>query len=946
MFLGLGISAGVIDKNLREEAVMRLRKSVLITFLVLALGLSASAQIIQTGTMTGSVKDKDRGPLPGVSVTIKSPNLMAAQLSKLTNEKGDFRFSVLPPGLYSVTFTMSGFKTFIREGVQISVGQTVTLNETLEMSSLQETVTVRGEAPVVDVKTATMTSSYSKEFLEQVPTQRIRIGNYFALIPGASNDTYHGSTPGDQAFMVDGVNISDPLSGAILASWGFDIMEELSVDTGALRAEFGNVRGAVINAITKSGGNEFSGLASFYFRNKSFQADNTQGTPLAGRYVGFRFEDDLSFQFGGPVVKNKLWFFTAGQYFWYEQYVAGFPYNKPNNVPTDFQRNYVPYIKLSWQLDASNKLVFSYNYKNFHAGQISASQYYTEDTTGIQNNPDDTFNFQWTKTFSGNFFMDVKMGYVTHILRQYGKHDTIQIYDSVTRLYSGNFLWDDNSQRPRLQFTSNATYFVDNWLGSHEFKTGFDAMYAWYRTIDTYYKDPITGLGGQIVLSNGVPSYLAHNEDFDRKNNMLFIGGFVQDSWHPIPRLSLNIGVRYDHQEGIVPVQGQNRAPVVYGGVTYDPRVTKMFKPMIWDTLSPRFGLAYSLTNDSKTVLKASFARYYLSLYGDYFGRDLNPNSSVSWRVHLNPDRTPYGDPYNFSAAVASKLDPNLKTPYLDEFTIGIEREILADTKLSLRYIKKWDRNIIEDTDMNALDTTALATGQFVWMNYTPYTVTDPYNGQQATFYGKTNTAITSVTYITNPPGAKRDYDGLEIILNKRYSNRWQLFASYVYAYARGNRGFSGGYSSLYDNPNTLINVFGKESSIFPHQIKVQATWGGPWGVQIGGYFLYMAGAYYTRTIRSGDLGLNLSQGNTTILAEPKGSRKYPAQKTLDLRAEKDFTIMSKVKLNLMLDVFNVFNSNTTTSGETISSSSSIIFQNTTAIPSPRIFRLGVRLGF
>jgi hypothetical protein len=925
---------------------MRFGKCFVIFVGVLALSLSVSSQIIQTGTLQSTASDKEREPLPGVSVTLKSPALMAAQLSRVTNVKGEVRFSALPPGLYTITFELSGFKTLVREGVQISVGQTMTLNEILEMSSLQETIVVSGQAPVVDVKSATMTSSYNKEFLEQVPTQRLRIGNYFALIPGASNETYHGSTTGDQAFMVDGVNISDPLSGAILASWGFDIMEELSVDAGALRAEFGNVRGAVINAVTKSGGNEFGGLASFYFRDKSFQADNTKGTPLEGRFVGFRFEDDLSFQLGGPVFKNKLWFFTAGQYFWYEQYVAGYPYDRTTNTPTDFQRNYVPYLKMSWQINNSNKLVFSYNYKNFHAGHISASQYYTEGSTGIQNNPDDTFNLQWTKMFSGNFFMDVKLGYVTHMLHQYGKSNTIQIYDSVTRRYSENFLWDDNSMRPRLQFTSNATYYVDSWLGSHEFKTGLDAMYAWYNTDDTYYKDPITGLGGQIVLSSGVPSYLQHNDDFKRRNNMLFIGAFLQDSWHPIPKLTLNIGFRYDHQEAIVPAQGGDRAPVVYQGITYDPRVTKTFKPMVWDTLSPRLGLAYSLTNDNKTVVKASFARYYLSLYGDYFGRDLNPNSAISWRVRLNPDRTAYGDPYLFSASVSSKLDPNLKTPYLDEFTIGIERELFADTKLSLRYIKKWDRNIIEDMDMNALDMNALARGEILWTNYTPYTVTDPFNGQSVTFYGVTNTAVTAVKYITNPPGAKRDYDGLEVIFNKRYSNRWQLFASYVYAYGRGNRGFSGGYSSLYDNPNTMINVFGRDSAIFPHQIKIQATWGGPWGVQLGGYFSYMAGAFYTRQVRSSDLGLNLSQGNTTILAEEKGSRQYPAPSTLDLRAEKDFTVMKKVKLSVMLDAFNVFNANTKTGGETISSSQTIIFEKMTGILSPRIFRLGARLAF
>lgn len=907
--------------------------------------LSAYAQIIQTGSLYGTVKDTEGEPLPGVSVTIKSPALMEPQLSKATTAKGEYRFSGLPSGLYTVTFELTGFKTYVREDVQISVGQTRTVDEVLEMSAVQETVVVSGKAPVLDVKNPTMATSYRKEFLENVPTQRLRIGNYFEIVPGASNSTFHGSTPDDQAFMVDGVNISDPLSGSILASWGFDIMEELSVDTGALPAEFGNARGAVINAVTKSGGNEFTGMASFYFRNKSFQAVNTTGTPLEGRFEGFRFENDASFQLGGPVIKDKLWFFTAGQYFWYDEYVSGYPYDQPNNVPYGHKRIYIPYLKLTWQPGSSDRFVFSYVYKNFKADATGANQFQTVDTTGVQNNPDNTFNLQYTKILGSNVTLDFKLGYVTHLLATRAKHDTIQIRDTVTRLYSQNLQWDDISERPRLQFTTNGTYYLDDWLGNHELKTGLDVMFGWYRTRDSYFTDPITGLDGILYTSNGVPSYLLHYDAFDRKNRMLFIGGFAQDSWRITDRLALNLGLRYDHQEGIVPAQGQDRTPVIYQGVTYDPRVPESFKPMIWNTVSPRVGLAYTLTGDGKTVLKASYGRYFLTLYGEYFGRNLNPNSSISWRVHLNPDGTPYGDPYLFSAAVSSQLDPNLKVPRIDEVTVGVEREIMADTKLGVRYIKKWDRNIIEDMDMNALDMDALANGQIVWTNYIPYTVTDPFNDQSITFYGVDDTSITSAAYITNPPGAKRDYDGIEVTFDKRYSHNWQVFASYVYAYARGNRDLTGGYSSLYDNPNTLTNVFGRDSRVYPHQFKLQGTWGGPWGIMIGGEFTYLAGAYYTRQVRSGDLGISLSQGNTTIYAEKKGSREYPDRKLLDLRAEKSFRF-GRYKIAFMLDVFNVFNANTTTSWETISSSSSIVFNQTTGLLTPRIMRLGVKFEF
>lgn len=914
---------------------------------VFALSFSLYSQITQTGTLTGTVVDKEGDPLPGVDVTISSPALMTPQLSKVTNYRGFFRFAALPPGVYTVTYKLSGFKTFIREGVRISVGETITLiNETLEISPIEETVMVTGEAPVMDMTKSTISTTYKKEFLENIPTTRRRIARYFELIPGESEGTFHGTTSGDQAYMLDGLNISDPLSGSILASYGFDLMEELSVDTGALRAEYGNVRGAVINAVTKSGGNEFHGQISFYYRNDSLQSDNSKGTPLEGRSIGYNFENDLSFGLGGPIIKDKLWFFTNNQYFWYAEYIQGYPYDAATNLSLFHPRLYMPYIKLSWQIKPDNKLTFSYTYKHFGYNDRGASRFNNEDTTAIQKNPDHTVNIMWAKSFGDNLFFDVKAGLCTHLLGSYAKHDTPRIYDSVTRLYSQNYRWDDVSRRPKAQLTANATYFVDEWIGQHEFKTGLDLVNGWYRTTDTFFEDPITGLRGTIRLRNGVPDHFRHEENYDRKNIIQTIGTYIQDSWRPTKRLALNIGIRYDYQQGIVPKQGEDRNPIVYEGVTYDPRVTKSFKPIVWNTLSPRLGLVYDLTGDGKTLLKASFGRYFQILQGQYFGRDLNPNSAITWRVRLNPDGTAKGGPYMFSSATISELDPNLKTPYLDELTVGIDREIIKDMKLSLRYIKKWDRNIMDKIDRNALDMDALRNGEWVWTNFTPYTTTDPFNGQRVTFYGVKDTSIPSSIYITNPPGAKRDYDALEVTITKRYSHRWQLFASYVYAHARGDRPLTRGLSSFFQDPNSLINAFGRQVRVRPHQFKLQCGVNGPWGINFSGYITWEAGRPYTREIRSNDLGLSLSQGNITIYAEEKGSNPYPAQFLLDLRLEKYFSLGKFGKLAFMLDGFNLLNSNTTTEWETISSRSSITFKETVDILDPRILRIGVKLEF
>jgi outer membrane receptor protein involved in Fe transport len=275
-----------------------------------------------------------------------------------------------------------------------------------------------------------------------------------------------------------------------------------------------------------------------------------------------------------------------------------------------------------------------------------------------------------------------------------------------------------------------------------------------------------------------------HHQDFTRRDRKLVIGGFLQDSWTLFDRLNINVGFRFDHQEGIIPKQGQERTPVEYGGEIYDPRVAKTFKPLTWNTFSPRIGVTYDVTGDGKTVLKAHWGRYYVANILQWFVTT-NPNSFMYWRWRLNPDFTITGDKYSFSSTSAVEMDPNIKSPYLDELNIGIERELFKDVKLGVRYIKKWDRDLIEDVDRNALNLDALMRGDdifSVWTNYAPVTTTDTYDNSTVTFWDTIDPYMAWSGFITNPPGAKRDYDGVEVVLDKRFSNNWSMNASYVYA--------------------------------------------------------------------------------------------------------------------------------------------------------------------
>jgi len=943
---------------------MRSKKIYVLCSAVLLLAGAASAQITQTGTINGTVYDQQRQPLPGVTVTIQSPALILPQMEMVTTEAGNFRFPALSPGAYKVTFKLQGFKTLVREGIRAAVGVTTTIDINLEQSAIEESITVTGQSPTVDVQKTTMVASLTTEFLQSIPAAR-NLAAFFAMVAGVSDGTTHGSSERDNTYNIDGVNVTDPVTGTQAGTFGLDIMEELSVQTGGLPAEYGSVRGGVINVVTKSGGNKISGVASFYFRNDSklLQGSNTKGTIFEGQQGGFDYELEPVLAVGGPIIKDKLWFFGNFSLNKSQQYVLGYPYDTPGtNTPLDFYRIY-PYGKLTFQLTRKDKLVLSFNFSDYQRNHRDAGVTQTVDTTWKQTTPIYTYNLQYTRLFNSNFFVNFKTAFMNYHLNLTAKNDKPNIYDSITRKNSQSYGYDDIYSRDRFQVVTDATYFVDSWVGRHEFKAGGEFEFSSDSRYRRHNLDPTTGLGPFFTYKNGVPDYVTYYQDFTRKDQKIAIGGFIQDTWSPIARLTLNIGLRFDHQRGIIPVQGEDREPMTYGGKLYDPRVTEAFTPLIWNQLAPRLGATYDVTGDGKTAFKVSFSRYYIANILQWFVT-VNPNSFISYRYRLNPNGTPKGSLYNFSATAEASMDPDLKSPYIDEFTIGLEREIIRDLRIGARYIHKWDRNLLEGVDLNALDLDALMSGAdiySVWTNFVPIQVIDNksegYQGETVTFWKKVDTSKSSKAYYTNPPGADRDYDGVEVTIDKRFSNNWQFNASYVWQKSRGLIGtdFDDSWSgqSYFDDPNYHINALGDFAAERRNQIKVQGLWRGPFGIDLSAHFRRLDGNRYARQVRSQDFGLSLPQGNRTIYAEKRGSRVEPALTILDVRVEKAFTLPKSLgRLSLFADVFNVFNANTATTIQSVSSNTLTVnnvpvkFGELTQITDPRVARLGVKIEF
>jgi outer membrane receptor protein involved in Fe transport len=948
-------------------------KKLLLVAAILCVAGLGMAQTTQTGNIIGTVSSSE-GPLPGVAVTIKSPAMILPSQTITTSAQGNFRFMGLAPGTYEVTFELQGMTTVVRKGVVVSVAQTATIDITMEQKTLEESVTVIGQSPTVDKQRTTRAANMDRIFLQSIPAQR-NLATYFNMAPGVTGDTAHGGSTMDNSYNLDGVNMVDPATGVPNVNFGLDIMDELAVQIGGLTAEYGSVRGAVVNVVTKSGGNKFSGTASVYYNSENLKADNTQGTPLAGSKSGNKLEYEPVVTLGGPIIKDKLWFFMNGSFDHAEQFVAGYPADKPAGQEKPYTNFYpYPYVKLSFQPGANDKFTLSYNYSDRRTDDRGASKFAYESVTQKQITPTHVLNAQWTKFFSSSFFVNLRYGMVLFKMNLDGKGGEAQQYYAWNGISAGNSWRNaDHYERNRYQVNADATAFIDNLAGTHELKFGGEVQLARTTWLVHGVADPITGGCYNIYLAPGYyyETLVLKNGGFDRKDWVNDYAAFVQDNWALTRNVNLSLGLRFEYNSVVYPKQNADEGPIVFQGKTYNRSITETKVMFNWWNLAPRVGLIYDPFSDGKTLFKASFARYILPNQVGWINLS-HPNGWFGYYQFLNPDGTPIPDytvPWampggyqnggaviGYTAADGTKYD--LKAAYTDEVTIGIEKELWADWSVGARYIRKWDRNQPNMVDAAQLDIDKLmSTGELDWSkNWTPVTTTDPYNGQTITFYRKGN-LMNQEVYIINPPGANRDYDGFEFTLSKRYSSGVQLNISYVYAHSRGlitttrtDESLGGAVAGFFQDPNAHTNALGDFPLERKHQLKIEGLVRGPVGVNLSWYFRYLSGTAATRIIRSDYVGLSganaLPQGYETIYAETRGSTFYPDFWQLDLRLQKDFRV-SFISLSIFADCFNVFNRAFKT-GMWLDSSRTTTYKylQMTAINDPRIFQLGARIEF
>ncbi len=929
----------------------RISSRFLLALLVLGFALPIGAQGSVRGVIKGVVKDKDGGVLPGATVTVNSPQFIQKNLSQTTNERGEFRFPLLDAGTYTVKVEMQGFATTEVTG-RLLVNQTLEVPVTMEVQKLGISTTVEG-TPIVDKEATKIGTNFTKEMLSSLPSNR-SLNSVIRFTPGAADDgvggaaTVHGSTERGNALQLDGVDVTDPVVGTQQVSFNFDNLEEIQVETGGHKAEYGDASGAVVNSVTKSGGNNLSGEANAFYNAKGLVSTN--GQAITKRFPNLtpnklKKKIDTQGNLGGPISKDHIWFFGSYNYIDTDTQVVGFA------VPANTNQN-LGYGKLTWQLNPKNKLVGSLNYDSRDLDNRGADAFHSVETTRTQDGHETTPNLEYTSTFSPQTYLQVRAAFPHNTFNLRPKNDEPIHLNIQTGIVNGSAGIVDLNPRKRNQVQGSLSHYLEGKGGNHDFKFGFEyeasnSERGFSVNQGLYYYD--TGLNGI-----NTPTYVYTIGPTTLKDRLHRESGFAQDTWTIKNRVTMNLGLRYDHNTGGFPDQKDAN-----GNSFSAATVVKT------NDLSPRLGVSFDPSGDGKSAIRFSYSRLVGADIVQYFD-SVNPNaiSGKGFIVCGGPadDGTLCAPGAKFSSvpftefgAANTRIDPNLKLPVGDEFIVGVEREAIQNFSIGVSFIDKQEHRIPEDVEV--------AKG-FRFLNYTvkPDHLVDETGKTIETLPGGQVYVISdpipgtpNQLFITNPSSAKREYRALEITANKRLSNRWQALGSFVISRSAGLIGTSFGastsISALYNRPDSLINAFGNLESNRPYQLKFQGLYQARWGINVSGFYLFQSGAPFTQQQQitaavdpaTGKL-VALRGGPVTIDVERLGNHRLQNFQQLDLKVEKEFKV-GYGHLGLIADVFNLFNADTVTAVRS-RSRGTIVFGDPTNFQTPRQIRLAGRYFF
>jgi hypothetical protein len=881
--------------------------------LVLALGallLGATlinAQIV-TGSLRGTVTDDTGAVLPGVTLELTGPALIGGPKTAVTDARGTYRFPNLAPGTYVVTASLSGFTTMRREGIRVEVGSQFDVDFAMKVGGMTETVTVEGASPLIDTSRSAMTTTVANEVLEATPTARFTFFDVAYMTPGvstarfdnsASRASAFGANVNENQYQLDGVDITATQTGAAWVWPSTDIIEEVQVIGLGAPAEYGNYQGAVFNVITKSGSNVFGVNANYYWQPAGLTATNVKlEEPETGEMLGFNRSkyQDFSINTGGPIAKDKLWFF-GGLQLRYDHF------SEPGTDPEypKKQNDYRYFGKVTWQLNKNNKINASLEWDGMELPrQLSVAAPYEVGGSEVGNNP--VPNLSWNSVLNDRTTLDVKYAGFYGVDKwrpNSGDFDTPGHYDTSTGVYSVNSAsWYDGNVW-KTQVSGKISHFVPDLAGSHDLRAGVQYLQG-----GSKYKDGYAG-GMMYYDYNGKYDELIVQDAYYRDTTQQTIGAFIDDTWNVAKRASITLGLRYDHAVGTVPDYDQLDA-------LGNPTGTVIQNPgnvVFWNNISPRIGANFRFDDAGKTIARAHYGRFYSQLQTRIYNSLNRAVAPATWYA-LDPNTGARLSVISVTNPLIGipELQDNLKAPYTDQVSVGIDHELGANLSIGGSFIYKNGGDLIGRIKPY---------GVFTPVNWT---YTDR-NGQSRNVQLQSQQnpdAKGNTVRIINQDRFYQKYRGLVIQANKRMSHNWMLLASMTFSTSYGMNAGSGSRTpSSQQNSNT--GTFGQEPNDFvnsdgvftgdrPYMFKMQGAYMLPYGIQLSGDWQWLSGRPVFTRVRTPS-GL-LGQGRIYIDDVPRNEEveRAPNLNLVGFRAQKDFALGGKRKFSLSVDLLNAFN--------------------------------------
>ena len=872
------------------------------------------------GAIGGTIADASSGMLPGVTVTLTNPGTIGGNQSTVSDERGAYQFTRLVPGRYTVRAELQGFRSATQAEVVVNADVTVRVDLKLEVGPLAEDIVVKGESPLLDTTSALNQTVISREVLDNLPNRsdvwaiarvipsvvlgKVDVGGSEAFLQ--STTTVHGSL-NENGYMIDGMDISSMDSSGTVAMIYPDpfAFQETNYQTANGPAERSK-GGVIFNMITKSGTNTLHGGYMFSGANHGMGSANYSdalkaqllaAVPAAALAAnpnilpGADIQDiwDTGGWLGGPIVRDKLWFAASFHDQALNQYLLG-NYNANGTQVLDDNWMWTLASKISWQVSRNSQLSYFYNLQYKLIGHRNGGGLFADSQARNSSWKYPQVNqVKWTAPISSKVVLDVS-GSLLRVSDNFRPEagvttGTISHFDSVTNTYT--VALPTYADRPQVRGVIQGS--VNVIVGEHDMKIGYQYM----RESEEMNTTSTSGI--RAVFRNGAPdsvnTYNTPNDSIDYDTNQAV---YIQDKWRPIRKLTLNLGLRFETNYGWQPATCQPQAAFVqaqcFAAIQGAPD---------WKALAPRFSGVYDLFGDGKTALKVAANRYHIPPGVANVTRlnpDLVTSDTHAWS-DANHDGIPQlnelGPSTGFNFGTTNRYSPTLTWPVANEYSVEVEHQLPWNVVVAATFTRRETRHNIGSQNMAV----PLA-------SYIPLQVTEANSGRQVTVYNQSPALIGKFDVLwDNLSALDTTYNGTDLLVNKRLSDRWMLMAGASFGKTLGD--IFGGASDL-NNPNFTFRQ-GLVGNDVPVSLRASGLYQMPWGVSVSATAQHYTGFPENTTVLVSGNTAKLTQVSQSLLVEPRGTTRPPPVNSLDVSLRKTWKFRT-VALEPVLDTYNLLN--------------------------------------